>query len=121
MPSNSTFTVPVGPCLCFPNIISANPFTSFIFDCHSACSIDPNLGCFLSNNKLPYKQTLLHLHLAQLIQILLNLLIEVVYHLFVLQLLIIAIKPKQELKFFCKSFKTLSYFRNFLNTTITFI
>ena len=32
--------VPVGPCLCLPNIISAKPSTSFILDCHSACSIE---------------------------------------------------------------------------------
>ena len=46
--SNSTLTVPVGPCLCLPKMISASPLTSFILDCHSACSIEPNLGCFLS-------------------------------------------------------------------------
>ena len=40
MPSNSTCIFPVGPCLCFPIIISASPFMSFILDCHSACSIE---------------------------------------------------------------------------------
>ena len=49
IPSNSTCIFPVGPCLCFPIKISAKPAISFILDCHSACSIDPSLGCFFSS------------------------------------------------------------------------